>query len=376
MEETRKRNFSNVGDSEGSNDSPNKRFLRGKEPLLKLLLPNVIAGHIIGKGGSYLMELKAKYGGHIRLSGNKEYYPGTEERVVAVTGKISEIIALNYYIMDKVLNTGREPLRDGRGDKTKIVVTNFGAGMIIGKGGVTIRQIQEECGVKLSIADGIDERSEERVLTMTGTLEQRAEAAKQIISKIAEEPGNMANTNLNYGNGTMGTVGGGGGGPFNGGGARGASNVDSSRERMPYYSTLEPHDDQVVGMIENVAASLDKRQILNALTGVARGGAGQNNNVSRPPRMNALKSKVDLQLEVPSNIVGHLLGKGGQNVKDMVRRSKGARFAFQTADDNSTNGNEEMRTLTITGTFEQVESAYHIVHDSVEDFKQSQPFHP
>merc|ERR1711931_256602 len=226
-ESSRKRPLSGVDGEE----VVNKRFLRGKEPLLKLLLPNVIAGHIIGKGGSYLMELKAKYGGHIRLSGNKEYYPGTEERVVAVTGKISEIIALNYYIMDKVLNTGREPLRDGRGDKTKIVVTNFGAGMIIGKGGVTIRQIQEECGVKLSIADGIDERSEERVLTTTGTLEQRAEAAKQIISKIAEEPGNMANTNLNYGNGTMGTAGGGGGGPFNGGGARGASNVDSSRER-------------------------------------------------------------------------------------------------------------------------------------------------
>jgi len=374
-EASRKRPFTGFDGDEVAN----KRALRGKEPLLKLLLPNVIAGHIIGKGGTYIGELKAKYGGHIRLSGNKEYYPGTEERVVALTGKVSEIIDLNYYIMDRVLNTGREPLREGRGEKTKMVVTNLGAGMIIGKGGVTIKQIQEDCGVKLAIADSVNELTQgERVLTMIGTLEQRAEAAKQIIGKIAEEPGNMANTNLNYGSGMSG-----GGGVVGGGynNSRGAYNdtsrdrpamqsVYGGRERAPEFSS----DDQVVGMIENVAASLDKRQILSALTGAARGSAGPVNNAPKPPRMNALKSKVELQLEVPSNMVGHLLGKGGQTVKSMVQRSKGARFAFQTADDKSTNDSDDIRTLTITGTFEQVESAYHLVHDSVEEFKQ--PFNP
>ena len=168
----------------------------------------------------------------------------------------------------------------------------------------------------------------------------------------------MANTNISYGKGTLGQSAG-GVGPYN---------SASNRGDMQYYGAQEPNDHNLVGMIENVAASLDKRQILSALTGVARGAPGQSNNVSKRPRLNALKSRVELQLEVPNVMVGHFLGKGGQNIKDMVRRSKGARFSFQTTANNSTTSNDEMRTLTITGTFDQAESAYHLVHDSVEEF--------
>ena len=39
------------------------------------------------------------------------------------------------------LTTGRDPLPDGRGEKTKILVTPLGAGMIIGKGGADIKQM-------------------------------------------------------------------------------------------------------------------------------------------------------------------------------------------------------------------------------------------
>ena len=40
------------------------------------------------------------------------------------------------------MTTGTFILPDGRGDKTKILLTPLGAGMIIGKGGATIKQIK------------------------------------------------------------------------------------------------------------------------------------------------------------------------------------------------------------------------------------------
>merc|ERR1719204_2070561 len=121
-------------------------------------------------------------------------------------------------------------------------------------------------------------------------------------------------------------------------------------------------------MIESVAATLDKQQILSALTGAATSGAAARGTthhqpvpIATLPRANTLKSKVSMELEVPSNMVGHLLGKAGQTVKDMVRQSKGARFTFQTVEDHSAGGGtEDMRTLTITGTFDQIQSAYRL----------------
>ena len=121
---------------------------------MKLLVPDIIAGHIIGKGGKGLTELKNKYGGNLVLSRAREYYPGTGERVVAITGKIIEIVNINHYIMDKMVNGDPsfenselfEEIRSkGRGAKTLIVVPHKTAGMVIGRGGSSVKQIKVGC---------------------------------------------------------------------------------------------------------------------------------------------------------------------------------------------------------------------------------------
>jgi len=361
MEETRKRNFSNVGDSEGGNDSPGKRYIRGKEPLLKLLVPNVIAGHIIGKGGSYLAELKSKYGGHIRLSGNHEFYPGTDERVICLTGKVSEITDLCTYIMDKVLNTEHgEPLRNNRGDKTLIVVTHKGAGLCIGKGGATMKELRETTGVRCGIADSLGAHvNGDRVLTMSGSMEQRQEACAQIIDLIAAEETNMANTTVRY-NGEFTQRSGGFGG----------SNMSLSSSVSRHGSSVASSnhgDSSLVGMIENIAASLDKGQIIAALTGISS-NQGPTSKPS-PHTGLELKSKAEVKLEVPKDMVGHLLGKAGSTIKEMIAKSHGARFDFEEKDRSDPS---PIRTLTITGNFDQVQSAYHIVHEKAEEYQPKQ----
>ena len=300
------------------------------------------------------------------------------------------------------------------------------------------------------IADSIgDIVHGDRILTMKGTLEQRHEAAKLIIQKIAEEPSNMANTRTKYRNidipdggdgggaaggfregaaggfregaaggfrdGTGGGFREGAGGGFRGdtsgvfrddrrGDFRGGSYVDGyydqpdrSRDADPYRSVYpqrdsgdrifssqhqrndlpfqETSDNSVVDLIKTAAATMDKRQILAALTG-APIGVGPPPPVSsqvdnKRPRK-TLKHTLQLKVEVPTHKVGHLMGKGGKTVKDMVRRSGGARFAFEDlprdAESKDKEKQEKIRTVTVTGTFEQVESAFDLIHEKLDEF--------
>jgi len=61
----------------GDDERESKRHHPGTKPLLKLLVPNYVAGALIGKGGTVLRELIASFGGYIRISSGGEYYPGT-----------------------------------------------------------------------------------------------------------------------------------------------------------------------------------------------------------------------------------------------------------------------------------------------------------
>ena len=102
-------------------------------------MPNYAAGALLGKKGSLLTELQNKCGGRIRLSGSKEFYPGTDERIVILTGEMSEIIELNNHIIDKVADdTSVRPENKssipGRGRLARVILTNFAAGLLIGKG--------------------------------------------------------------------------------------------------------------------------------------------------------------------------------------------------------------------------------------------------
>merc|ERR1711962_260231 len=159
--------------------------------------------------------------------------------------------------------------------------------------------------------------------------------------------------------------------------------IFSSPPRRNDLGYQEITENSIVGLIETAAAAMDRRQILAALTGAQLGGGSSSQattNASKPappaPRRKAfLKHSLELKVEVPSHKVGHLMGKGGKNVKDMVRRSGGARFAFEDATrdgeaDNQERRDSKVRTVTVSGTFEQVEAAFDLIHEKVEEFDQ------
>ena len=69
---------------------------------LKLLIPSVAAGAIIGKGGETIAEIQKNVGARVKMSKPNDYYPGTNERVCLITGTIEAITTIVNFLVEKV----------------------------------------------------------------------------------------------------------------------------------------------------------------------------------------------------------------------------------------------------------------------------------
>jgi hypothetical protein len=67
----------------------------------KMLVANRIAGAIIGQNGLTLVGLQEKCGAKIRISSSDDYYPGTSERVILITGLMTCIVLQSLIHLSK-----------------------------------------------------------------------------------------------------------------------------------------------------------------------------------------------------------------------------------------------------------------------------------
>ncbi|KAM6444992.1 RNA-binding protein Nova-1 isoform 3-T3 [Rhynochetos jubatus] len=230
---------------------------------LKVLIPSYAAGSIIGKGGQTIVQLQKETGATIKLSKSKDFYPGTTERVCLIQGTVEALNAVHGFIAEKIrempqnvaktepvsilqpqttvnpdrikqtlpssptttksspsdpMTTSRanqvqyhptiytilftgDNLQTGEKDMVKIIVPNSTAGLIIGKGGATVKAIMEQSGAWVQLSqkpDGIN--LQERVVTVSGEPEQNRKAVELIIQKIQEDPQSGSCLNISYAN--------------------------------------------------------------------------------------------------------------------------------------------------------------------------------
>jgi len=189
-------------ESEDGGGSTAKRHLgSGPEIHLKLLIPSNVAGHVIGKGGDTIAELRRTSGTNIMMSKNNEHYPGTQDRVSLITGTrdaISDVVQL----LVKKMKERHQELNDSDTERErtmKIVVANSTIGMVIGKGGETVEQMKQRSGTNILISKKGEEKSPERMITLVGESRSNQIALDMILEKIAEDPNSGSCTNINYG---------------------------------------------------------------------------------------------------------------------------------------------------------------------------------
>mmetsp|Transcript_5921 Transcript_5921/g.8600 ORF Transcript_5921/g.8600 Transcript_5921/m.8600 type:complete len:778 (-) Transcript_5921:446-2779(-) len=194
----------------------------------KIGVPNGVVGFIIGKGGESITSMQRRSGCRVQIQKEHEMEPGSAQRVITLTSTTQESIAMCRGIIEEMvkerlrLNQEQQQqhqhqnqgLGGGGGFRAgvgapgpganaaaqaaqlqqalaqgqmhiPVQVPNNDVGLIIGKGGVTIRSIQERSGANVQIPQGPDaDNPMIRTINITHPTKEGAEFAKNLIDEI------------------------------------------------------------------------------------------------------------------------------------------------------------------------------------------------
>ena len=217
-----------------------------------MLVSNGAAGSIIGKAGTTINDFQTRTFARIQLSKSQEFYPGTQDRTLLVSGRLKQVVAALGLTLDKLLREGvaalvdapavrgspssgelngdERPLHrsasgegaaepaaacDGEGAACdaagaelaeghsaaqqakkaphvvlKMLVPQPLCGIIIGKNGTTVRAISRSTGTSICVLQG-DPPSQmlaHRVVTVTGPCPGILRAVALLVLKQADDP--------------------------------------------------------------------------------------------------------------------------------------------------------------------------------------------
>ncbi|GKU91633.1 hypothetical protein SLEP1_g5479 [Rubroshorea leprosula] len=168
-----------------------------KSTYIRFLVTNAAAGSVIGKGGSTITEFQSKSGARIQLSRNHEFFPGTSDRIIMISGTIDDVLKALDLILVKLLSELHIEDGDDVEPRTKLrlIVPNSSCGSIIGKGGATIKSFIEDsqASIKISPQDNNYYGLNDRLVTLTGTIDEQMRAVDLILSKLIEDPHYLQN---------------------------------------------------------------------------------------------------------------------------------------------------------------------------------------
>lgn len=195
---------------------PNKggaAALRDGEDHMQIMVPDRTVGLIIGRGGETIRDLQERSGCHINIVGESKSINGL--RPVNLIGTPQAAAMAKDAIMEIVDSDSRGdppppggraggmptggrsdvPRRDGPGgsggggggsDKINdsVYVPSDAVGMIIGKGGETIREMQATTGCKINVAQSSGPGESQREIALIGSHDSIARAKLAIDEKV------------------------------------------------------------------------------------------------------------------------------------------------------------------------------------------------
>ncbi|KAK7283209.1 hypothetical protein RIF29_12586 [Crotalaria pallida] len=160
----------------------------------KIDIPNGRVGVIIGKGGDTIKYLQSQSGAKIQVTRDAEADPNSATRVVELTGTPDAIAAAEKLINDVLAEAesggsgivAKRLTGQAGADEFSMKIPNNKVGLIIGKGGETIKGMQASTGARIQVIPlhlPPGDTSTERTLKIDGTPDQ-IESAKQLVFQI------------------------------------------------------------------------------------------------------------------------------------------------------------------------------------------------
>jgi len=298
----------------------------------KFCVTNNDAGSIIGKGGTAIAALRESSGAHVQLSQNREYFPGTENRVIMATGNaesvlkaFSLVIERRFEIYETGLSGAKAPFPEP--NSIVILIPAAASGVVIGKGGENIKEIIAESGARVQLAnkDARIAGVEERAVTIGGTKDQQIKAGELIFSLMQEtiQTSTYKNMSTNYGH---------------------QQPEYGHQPRAPAYSSYPPPQYRPYASRYSPAPATSPRI---------------------PQRTGAQQT---ITMQVPDSIVGALVGKGGKVIIEMQQQS-GAKIQISNRE-QMVEGTTD-RVVTITGNDHAVATAQYLVNQKMQQTHQA-----
>jgi far upstream element-binding protein len=180
--------------------------LREGEDHMQIMVPDRTVGLIIGRGGETIRDLQERSGCHINIVGESKSVNGL--RPVNLIGTVEAAARAKDFILEIVdsdtrgdgpaakkaapvlISRSEPPPRDATSsagpDKVNdsIYVPSDAVGMIIGKGGETIREMQNTTGCKINVAQSSGPGETQREIALIGTRDSIARAKLAIEEKV------------------------------------------------------------------------------------------------------------------------------------------------------------------------------------------------
>ncbi|MQM06260.1 hypothetical protein Taro_039079 [Colocasia esculenta] len=159
----------------------------------------IAVGVLIGKAGETIRLLQFNSGAKIQITRDAEADPNSTTRTVELIGTVESVNKAEKLIKDVIAeaDAGGSPSLVARGfglaqpgsEQLQIQVPNEKIGLIIGKGGETIKSLQTRSGARIQLVPqhlpegGI---SKERTVRITGNMKQ-IEAATEMIKEVMNQ---------------------------------------------------------------------------------------------------------------------------------------------------------------------------------------------
>ncbi|EMR71691.1 putative poly -binding protein [Eutypa lata UCREL1] len=336
---------------------------------IRAVISSPEAATIIGKGGENVSNIRKQSGAKCTVS---DYQKGAVERILTVSGVV-DAVAKAFGLIIRTLNN--EPLTDASSAQSKtyplrLLIPHILIGSIIGKGGVRIREIQEASGARLNASDSCLPLSSSTLLeqlnerfggpaasayaTRSGGPAAVIPGGMQVIPYTPQPAGGNFGHRENYGRRPD---------PRS---HQVPPNPYAAQQYHPHAAAPQPsanvpmHYAPQAGGYGAAAPHMPPHQAAHA-AGPQHHGAPHG-----PPMHGAAGmagAPLTQQIFIPNDMVGAIIGKGGQKINE-IRQISGSVIKINEPQDNS---NE--RLVTITGTEECNRMALYMLYSRLGELR-------
>ncbi|XP_036823105.1 far upstream element-binding protein 3 isoform X6 [Oncorhynchus mykiss] len=344
-------------------------------------VPDKMVGFIIGRGGEQITRIQLESGCKIQIAADSG---GMMDRACTLTGSpenIEQAKRLLSQIVDRCRNgPGFHSEMDSNSAIQEILIPASKVGLVIGKGGDTIKQLQERTGVKMMmIQDGPMPTGADKPLRITGDPYKVQQARELVVEIIRDkDQGDFRASRGDFGSRlggssldvavprfAVGIVIGRNGEMIkkiqNDSGVRIQFKPDDgiSPDRIAQVMGQSDRCQHAVHLINELVqtAQVQERDGFGSPVGPRGRGRGRGDwNMGAPGGLQ------EVTYSIPADKCGLVIGKGGETIKNINQQS-GAHVELQRNPPPNTDPN--VRIFSIRGTHQQMEMARQLIDEKI-----------